>query len=488
MTIASTHREDGRTYSRGVSASAAAVWLERIAFWLMAATVAWAPFPLGSNRPWSWSLLVILICICWFVWCGSVWNSLERLRRLRRLRVPLSLTALTLGWALLQTITWVPQSWLHPVWQLGQDLLGRPLAGSISIEPWRTVTEVMKLATYLLAAVLVYMICEDRKRAQVLLNLLMTVGTAYVVYAVVLDFANFKQESLFYAWTPTGGRFGGPFVGQNNFATYAGLTALCASVRLFELGERTLIVGRGIKQFVVSAVYFVFGAGAFPATAFALSFATLVASGSRAGAMAFLAGILTLIAFGGFIAGRQLTRRWAMFGIATIVLVMIGLFTMTGNNLQSRFDALVQSRGVDQTRLLLWDAAYRMIADAPWLGLGLGSFEYAYPLYADQVVPFVMDKAHNDYLEFAAGIGLPAAIAWWLSFVWLVCRCIRGVFVRHRDRHYPMLAIAATALVGFHSLFDFSLQIPAIALTYAVILGLGVAQSSRSRETFAEWG
>jgi hypothetical protein len=43
------------------------------------------------------------------------------------------------------------------------------------------------------------------------------------------------------------------------------------------------------------------------------------------------------------------------------------------------------------------------------------------------------------------------------------------------------LTVAATALVGFHSIFDFSLQIPAIALTYAVILGLGVAQAAPTR-------
>jgi hypothetical protein len=41
-----------------------------------------------------------------------------------------------------------------------------------------------------------------------------------------------------------------------------------------------------------------------------------------------------------------------------------------------------------------------------------------------------------------------------------------------------MLALSATALVGVQSAFDFSLQIPAVALTYAAILGLGVAQAS----------
>ena len=37
--------------------------------------------------------------------------------------------------------------------------------------------------------------------------------------------------------------------------------------------------------------------------------------------------------------------------------------------------------------------------------------------------------------------------------------------------------VAATALVALHSLVDFSLQIPAVAIMYATILGIGYAQA-----------
>jgi hypothetical protein len=44
-----------------------------------------------------------------------------------------------------------------------------------------------------------------------------------------------------------------------------------------------------------------------------------------------------------------------------------------------------------------------------------------------------------------------------------------------------MLAVGAAILVGVHSIFDFSLQMPAIAVTFAAILGLGVAQAFPAR-------
>jgi O-antigen ligase len=93
-----------------------------------------------------------------------------------------------------------------------------------------------------------------------------------------------------------------------------------------------------------------------------------------------------------------------------------------------------------------------------------------------------MDKAHNDFLELAAGWGLPATFAWLGALAWLAAICVRGIFIRQRDRYFALTAFGATVLVGVHSMFDFSLQIPAISLLYAAILGLGVAQAFPSHE------
>ena len=46
-----------------------------------------------------------------------------------------------------------------------------------------------------------------------------------------------------------------------------------------------------------------------------------------------------------------------------------------------------------------------------------------------------------------------------------------------RNGIYPGLGVATTALVAAHSAVDFSLQIPAVGVTYAFILGIACAQS-----------
>jgi len=57
----------------------------------------------------------------------------------------------------------------------------------------------------------------------------------------------------------------------------------------------------------------------------------------------------------------------------------------------------------------------------------------------------------------------------------------RGTFTRGRDWVFPATGIAATALVVIHSLFDFSLQMPGIVVSYAAILGVACAQSYSSQ-------
>ena len=229
---------------------------------------------------------------------------------------------------------------------------------------------------------------------------------------------------------------------------------------------------------------FVFGSGMRYIVAAVICFSVLVATGSRAGFLATLVAIVVLAGFVAVFAAKRGTLLWALGG-ALISALALGLFLLNGADLTANFNALVQPGGAnnfaDNLRLVLWQAAARMIGDAPVLGLGLGTYENAYPLYAEHVSPYIMDKAHNDYLELAAGWGLPAAILWWSAIGWLFTLCARGVFVRRRNRIYPLLAVGATVLVGFHAVFDFSLQIPAIAFTYAALLGLGVAQSFSSR-------
>ena len=450
------------------------------ALWLLLATLAWAPFPLGGAIGWSAGLQEILIALCWILWAisareGKIWSEL------RTVLVPLLLAVLVLCWAVLQMLPVVPAAWIHPVWTMASDILGRPVPGAISLNPWRTEGELLKLSSYVMACWLAFRMARRSETAALLLIGIIVIGAVYALYAFVLAFAGISQPEIFYTVPNHSSFVTGPFMLHNSFATFSGLAALAAIAKLFAMGSQSIATGRGARQLALTILQFCFGRGAAVLVAAILCFAGVVASASRAGFCATMCGLAALALASLIVTRRGSTRLWAGAGALVAVLPVMFLVVYNGDTLADRINQLLDAGMTDEIRLALWAAANRMIADAPWFGLGLGTFQDAYPLYATQVLPYVMDKAHCDYLEFAAGIGLPAAIAWWTAIAWLTLLCLRGVRVRRRNRLYPLVAVAASVLVAVHSSVDFSLQMPAVALLYATLLGLGVGQALPTR-------
>lgn len=451
---------------------------EDAAFWCFIATLAWAPFPLGSNRGWSWSLLVLLIALSWSLWGFA---SLRRAGRntifFREFKVAIILGAAALLWPLIQILPFVPTSWAHPMWALASDTLGRKLPATISINPWRTLQEFMKLASYAMVIWLAFSMSLQSARASRMLNAIIVIGTGYALYSIVLKLLDFSQYQLFYATTPVLDHyFSGPFVLHNSYATYAGLVSLAAFLQLVRSGSKMIVTQRGTREWLLSALQFGFGYGLRFLLPLLLSFSTLIASASRAGTFATLCAIAAM-AIAALLTGMRTSSRQFAAAAISVGAIIVGLIALSGDTLVLRLNLLVEAGNADEVRLALWSAAQRMISDSWALGLGLGTFQDAYPLYATHALPFFMDKAHNDYLEFAAGLGLPAAFAWWMAWAILAWRCLRGVHNRKRDRHFALLAFGASVLVAVHSAFDFSLQMPAVTVLYATMLGLGLAQS-----------
>ena len=121
-------------------------------------------------------------------------------------------------------------------------------------------------------------------------------------------------------------------------------------------------------------------------------------------------------------------------------------------------------------RVLTWKGAARMAAAHPVLGVGIGTFETAYPPYA--VVGFTR-HGHGSLLQLLGETGAPGLAALLLG---IGAACIAALRSRRPGLRLLDAAVVA-AIVGSlaHSLTDSDLHVPAIALAFATLCGLALA-------------
>ena len=133
--------------------------------------------------------------------------------------------------------------------------------------------------------------------------------------------------------------------------------------------------------------------------------------------------------------------------------------------------------GSDKHRFKIWGHTVDMILAAPFLGVGIGNWQYAYPEFDRGSVTWTGStprRPHNDYLWIPAETGL---LGFGL-FLWLLVAAIR-VATRAarsgRDRAaflQVLAAVGALTAIAAHATFSFPLE--RISVTFAASLALAV--------------
>jgi O-antigen ligase len=268
------------------------------------------------------------------------------------------------------------------------------------------------------------------------------------------------------------------FFNRNSYAAYAGMGMLCATAYMLDRWRRLWRDSSGyffwrdfLSRLLEREIYWL----ALPV----IFLIAVTLTASRAGFASTMAGLATLLL------ALAINRR---LPIVKTSLVSLGLLTVCavllffiGGDLVDRLGRNMVNEDLG-VRLSVYELTWEAIKSNPWLGYGLGNFDTAFRLFRDPSVIGWFQEAHNEYLEIMMDLGIPAAIVWFTGLGLLFWRCAHGVLTRKRDGILPALALAVTVLEGAHSVLDFSLQIPAIAITYAALLGLGVAQSRSQRD------
>lgn len=124
-------------------------------------------------------------------------------------------------------------------------------------------------------------------------------------------------------------------------------------------------------------------------------------------------------------------------------------------------------------RVSQWYAGWRMFAENPYLGVGIGNYPKAYEVYALPGWPTGVGHAHNYYLNLAAEGGLLTFTAF-LLFLIVAWRLAARAWRQSSDLWGRMLALGlmgSLAAFSAHSLVD-SLFVHSIGILLGILFGL----------------
>ena len=452
--------------------------------WAYLAWLAWLPLPLGSNRP-IWLAVALggaaLILVAWLLsWMSGSVNTPRAVYRARYMLLGL---ACILAWQAAQML--LPGA-RAPEWVREAYALAGVESHAIAIDRTAAVEALWHSALVFMAFILTLLLVNGRRQAYRLLWLLVWLGTLMAILAGVTVMEGRDREILGVALN-AGSIPTGSFINRNHFANYLVL-ALAAGIGLL-IGLQSPTPPATWRQRLRRWSETLLGPKARLRIFLALMVISLVLTRSRMGNTSFFAGLLIA---GGL---ALLLIRGRHRGLALLIssLLVIDLFIVgTWFGVEQVIDRIEKTVTVTEERVVINEPqrmeanreALDMIDGATLTGMGGGAWRVVFPSWRAPDQGF-FDHAHDDYLEFAVDLGVPAAI---LGAVLVLLAGGRSLVLLARRRDPLALGSAfaclmAVVAVGIHATVEFNLHIPANAATFAVLLALPWLHARRSRRS-----
>ena len=358
-------------------------------------------------------------------------------------------------WMLVQVLPLDIVGLAHPIWKSAESALGRPLFGSISVDPSATL---ISLIRYLSTAAITFVaaaVALDRQRAQWILFALTAATTviAVMVLTAALGGLTFLSDDVLMKDASTDSAALGVIL--------AAATALHTfAVRKMRRAEQ---VGSSVwfwQIFVASLLSFAICSSAIILTAKTQTYFA-IACGV---AILTVAGIIRRFSFG----------PWGYAAIVSTALVIA--FAVVAIQPDSRILPLALAFATNASPHLI-AITQRILAETSWVGTGAGTFAAVLPIYRGLDELVVAPMAPTAAAAIAVELGQPLLWTIVVVAIALAITLLRGSIQRRLDSLYSAAGagcVVTATLLGFGNSGVFSTTVLSIT---AVVVGIAIAQS-----------
>jgi hypothetical protein len=366
-------------------------------------------------------------------------------------------------WMLFQMLPLKAIGLAHPIWQSAEQALGHSVGSSISIDPGATLIALGQYLCMVAIGILSAAVAVDRERAEWVLFALV-IATALIAIVVIV------HDALGLALLDSDAEVGGR--AQAKACVALGIIFSCAAmIRTFERYETAQFhpdrSPTSLKQ-------------TFIACAIALALCAVALLLNVTANMLFVVtyGLGTLIAV---VAIRRLgLRLWGCLALATSA-GLVAIVTMA-TRLATRTMDLTLAFASNQSEVLI-AVTRRILADAPWTGIGAGALSSILPVYRNAEDAEAAVAAPTTAVKIAIELGRP--MLWGIVIVVVagILLLLRGALNRGRDSFYAAAGAGSLVFVLLWAFCDIGILGTPVGICIASLVGLAIAQcKSRSAQ------
>tara|TARA_A200000113_G_scaffold223477_3_gene239194 strand:+ start:5162 stop:6475 length:1314 start_codon:yes stop_codon:yes gene_type:complete len=429
--------------------------MERIAFYFLLAMLVFLPIPLGSNRPWAWSLFEISIALITLLSLLSV-STADIFERVKKHGVILVLLCFTQLYVSVQLIS------------IGDV--------QISLDPEQTKISLLKGVCYCLFVFSSIVLLYSQKRIKRFVLAIVIAAFLQALYAIYLQYSGLDATPVF--GYEIYERANGSFVYHNHLANYLLIGGALAIGLLISQLKRPKQRTDSLKRVVMGFMEAIMSSKWLIRVAIITIVVALILTRSRMANSAFFISLLATAILALFVMKNAPPMlKWLIISLVVIDVSIVGaLFGI--DKVKERIDT-TSFQGETRDDVVTMSLP---IIEEYWLtGTGAGTFYTVFPKYHTDTIHLHYDHAHNEYLQFLIEYGIVGLLLLGGSIAYSLLRAISALKNRSDPMSQGIAFASIMAIVGMliHISVDFPLQAPATTINFLALMILGVICGTR---------